>query len=378
MTYKLILPLVLVAFVYSCTKDQKTTPVASNLYTWEILDITDYPFINHLYEDGYYFANTVNPDNGDQFFMKVDERNGDILFKTQLVKGGDLPNTISSGHYFWDNKIIYLWDRYIFHLNKQTGDIIHIDTFPNYVYKHNFYNGWFTGQSYADGFTKFRFYEFVYDGSRFTQEDIHAEYFTHTATKIDVGSPPFKTTHGWVMSYARSKEPSQIIYIENGEVKKYELPTKDNSAIAGHSYTYGNYVFFSSKGEIFKIDMNDASKYQILSYATGSNFFIDYNGFIYYMPIYTQDPQSLIKFNPFTNVATKFPIYAPYLSKPIIVKDTLCFPQNGYLLKFCLKTETWAKPRESEFQSLGYLASFGASENSKLLFNERGYFCFPF
>ena len=52
---------------------QPVSPIPEpNLYKWEILDITDFPFLNHLYEDGYYYANTVNPKNGDQFFMKFD------------------------------------------------------------------------------------------------------------------------------------------------------------------------------------------------------------------------------------------------------------------------------------------------------------------
>ena len=367
----------------SCCQDpiQQVSPIPEpNLYKWEILDITDFPFLNHLYEDGYYYANTVNPKNGDQFFMKFDERNGKVTFKTQLVSGGRLPNTIASGHYFYDGKIIFIWDRYIYHLHKESGAIIHIDTFPNYIYNHHFFPNFFTGISYADNFTRYRFYEFVYDGSHFSQREIHNEYFTHTPQKIDLGTAPIRTKNGWVMAYAIQNEGNYIMYTDNGIVNKYTVTETvgENQTNAGPSFATKDYAFFSAFFELYKVDLNDPSKYEVLRYSNGYNHFVEYNDHIYYIPVYTQTPQPLVKFNPKTNEFKKFEIESAYLGKPLIIKDSLCFPQHGNLKKFDLKTEKWGILNDSEFQSLGYIQEFGVSEKSKLLYNERGYFCFPF
>jgi len=331
-----------------------------------------------LYEDGYFFIISVDSKTGDQFFTKVDERNGDFVFEEQIVTGGPLPNPVTAHIHFYDGKIIYIYESSIYHLDKSDGHIIDIDIFPNHIWRYNLQDDYFSGCSYAGDFTLFRFYEFVYDGSNFSQRDIHREYFTHSNGNIDAGSAPCKTKDGWVMIYTTSETLPDIIIVENGQVERHQIhPAWGTQVSFRLAIETDDFIYFNGIEDIFKISKSNPRDYTqlSLSYTYRESSFFEYRDHIYYSPRDSRH-EKIVKLNIQTDEVTEFVTEDPIKSYPTIINDTLYYTR-GQLQRFDLIKEEFIPHRDDEYERIGYFSNLTISPNAKILNNENGWFCTP-
>ena len=378
--------LLLCTLFASCKKeDTSKQEDTSGYYKWSIEE-SRLPVENFLYEGGYYYVVLWDHEEGEQYLMKVDEKDGHIAYKNLIVKNYERPSSISSGLYFYDDKLIYLYNKSIYHIDKQLGTVMYEDAFPNFIYTHKMEDDYFTAVSYADNFTKFRFYEFVYDGQHFYQRDIHAEYFTHAGGAIDFGTSPIKIPGGWIMTYGftdtdRKNGQYFIIYIKDGQLVKNKVPLKQSIGDLAY-YNGDEFIIFPTNGTFVKVRKDDPSKYVIedgLPFVS-INPIQEYGDNLYFTHAnYVHNGNIICKYDPRDGSYETFPADA-FLGTPIIMNDMLCYINHAKFARFSLKYHVHAQEDPYEWASYSSFPHFGVSPNSKLLFsNSDGtYYCYPF
>ncbi|MBK7697300.1 MAG: hypothetical protein IPJ39_00535 [Saprospiraceae bacterium] len=219
--------LCMILLLSACEKPMPPEPeVTKDLYNWQVkLPWTqEHPH----FSDGYYYLFPIFKNSRHLNFTKINEKTGEVIFDKTIFT--DIDVYAFNPMLFEENgRLVYLHGKYIFQLDKNSGNVFAVDTFSNYINHTVRQDGYFTGASYTDSFATYKFFEIVYEGGHYREKLIHTEPNKYLGD-WEGGSAPIKINGKWVLEYSifdfDKTHMNSWIIIKDGEntIKQDLLP----------------------------------------------------------------------------------------------------------------------------------------------------------
>jgi len=362
---------IFVLFLFVGCEDPVKVQEVANPYKWQLKQ--SWTSVHPYHYDGHYYIFPIKEKSKQLNFTKVNEKSGEIVFDKIIFT--DIDVFAFNAMLFEENgRLVYLHGKYIFQLDKNTGDVFAIDTFTNYIHNTVRQDGYFTGSAHSDNFTDRRFFEIIYEGGHYIEKLIHKEYFQTTGNVWAVGSAPIKLNGKWVMAYSifdlnRTQTNSWIITKDGNDLKKQVL--LPGFACAFELFDENNIYLGCSDDRFICISKSNFQvKWDIPSITGGE--YVMYKDKIF---VYNRDDRKRFHtINKYTGQYTVFSGFIPG-NTARLHEDRLLYVGDGKFRKLALETLTYDYDSNIIDEEIFIGEFFGFSDKTRLLWNDDGWKC---
>jgi len=366
--------LYMIILLSACEKPMPPEPeVTKDLYNWQVkLPWTqEHPH----FSDGYYYLFPIFKNSRHLNFTKINEKTGEVIFDKTIFT--DIDVYAFNPMLFEENgRLVYLHGKYIFQLDKNSGNVFAVDTFSNYINHTVRQDGYFTGASYTDSFATYKFFEIVYEGGHYREKLIHTEPNKYLGD-WEGGSAPIKVNGKWVLEYSifdfDKTHMNSWIIIKDGEntIKQDLLP---GYTCSFELFDDENIYLTCSDDRFICLDKSDFKVKWNIPTISGAEYTLYKDKIL----CYNRDVRK--RFNTIDKNSGQITPFTDFIpgNHTVLNKDTLLYVGDGKLRKLYLKSYTY-EPVPSSFLDEIFIGEFfGFSDKSRLLWNDDGWKCSPY
>lgn len=374
----------LLAIAFSCC--EKDTPPPSPTeppYRWK-LKTRMFTAMSPVYADESYLIFPTNYQTGQMYLLRVDERTGDTIYNVELLGIDDNLSTLNAQAYADDDELHVIMDRNFYRVDIATGQVKTRYDFPNFLWQGaNVQGDYVYTCSYGGQLDSFYYSYFHKDIG--VQHRIYGAKISDGLNLIG-GHPPVVAGNRLLLTLFEGVQTSNhfdnyIIDVSPDTVRKVKIDFESNT-IGGPVFDDENNIY------LYMIDRLAAYRKSDLR-LLWENRSID--GGCY---LQTEDKIYMVASREVDNgngngifIIDKATGYHKKVSGPAClghlerVGNYIYFVGWGDFMKFDMINEWFLPEREGEDSQAalegGYQPRFGISPNSKILFNEYGWKCFP-
>ncbi len=376
-TSKLLLGLALITISFSCCEKEQIPEEPP--YLWSI-DTKVFTGINPVYFDESYFIFPTNYQDGEMSLLRVAEKTGDTLYNVQLLGLDDNLSNSNAKAYVDenDNELHIILDRNFYKVDLETGAIKTKYDFPNFFWRSNIQDQFIYTCSFA---TLDSFYFSYFDKDIGELHLIYSDGMESGQTIIG-GQAPFAHDDSFYLPYFEGGPndfDNFIINISQGGIQKVEIDVKNN-IIARPTFEDSEYIYMYIVDKMFAYDKESLSLlWELETVPGGSGPYIQTDDKIYMVPsreIELGEANIMYIIDKATGEYKT--VESPASYGPMKRNGNYIYYVGwGDFMKFDMINEEFIPAKEDEKSRFGYQPVWGTSPNSKILFDDDGWHCFP-
>lgn len=379
-TSKLLLGLALLGIAFSCHEQQPEPAPAEPPYRWK-LKTRMFTGIQPVYADESYFIFPTDYQSGEMFLLRVDEKTGNTIYNVQLLGLDDNLSSMNAKAYPENGELHIIMDRNFYKVDMATGQIMTRYDFPNFLWRTNIQDEYIYTCSFANSLDSFYYSYFHKDIGE--QHHIYGAKISDGLNRIG-GRAPVTSGNRFLLPFYEGVSGSgnfdnSIIVVSSDTTEKIKIDF--------NSSTIGGPVFDDeSNMYLYMIDRMVAyrkSDLRVLweNRSIKGGRYLQTGDKIYMVPttnVNSGEGNLIYIIDKRTGVArtVESPACLGHLER---VGDYIYYVGWGRFMKFDMINEKFIPEREGESSQPGgrYQPIYGISPNSKILFNEYGWNCFP-
>ena len=382
-TSKLLLGLTLLTIAFSCHEQQPAPTPTEPLYRWK-LKTRMFTGIQPVYADESYFIFPTNYQTGEMFLLRVDEKTGDTIYNVELLSLDANMSNSNAKAYAENEELHIIMDRNFYKIDIATGNIMARYDFPNFLWRSNIQDDYIYTCSFANSLDSFYFSYFHKDIGE--QHHIYGAKISDGFNTIG-GRAPVTSVNRFLLPFYEGNYPGTF----NNFIVAVSPDTIERVKIDFNGSTIGGPVFDDEENMyLYMVDKMVAYRksdltvlWELETVPGGSGPYLQTEDKIYMVPsreIDSGDGNIVYIIDKRTGEAKAVASPAS-LSDLERVGDYIYFVGWGDFMKFDMVNEEFIPEREDEDSQAalqgGYQPVYGISPNSKILFNEYGWNCFP-
>jgi len=373
---KLLVGLALFTVFFSCC--DKEEPEEQPEYNWKI-ETRVFTGIDPVYADESYFIFPTNYQTGEMDLLRIDEKSGDTLYNLQLFSLDDNLSNSNAKAYTQDDELHILMDRNFYKIDIASGQIKQKYDFPNFFWRSNITEQYVYTASFA---ALDSFYFAYFDKSIGEQNIIFG--FKPMANQSNLhGIAPMGNPSDLFIGYSRGSNmdmDNSIVRIQGDNTDSITIEDWTKHWIAGPSFEDRKNIYLYAVDKMFAYRKDDFSfLWELETVPGGSGPYVQTEDKIYLIPsrcIESCEANIMYIIDKETGEYKIVDSSASY--GPMVINGNfIYYVGGGDFFKFDMTTEKFIPPIQEEISETAYQPSWGLGANSKILFDEDGWHCYP-
>lgn len=382
-TSKLLLGLALWGIAFSCHEQQPEPAPAEPPYRWK-LKTRMFTGIQPVYADESYFIFPTDYQSGEMFLLRVDEKTGDTIYNVQLLGLDDNLSSMNAKAYPENGELHIIMDRNFYKVDMATGQIMTRYDFPNFLWRTNIQDEYIYTCSFANSLDSFYYSYFHKDIGE--QRHIYGAKISDGLNRIG-GRAPVTSGNRLLLPFYEGNFPgtfdNSIIAVSSDTIEKIKIDF-NSSTIGGPVFDDDENMYLYMVDKMVAYRKSDLTVlWELVTVPGGSGPHLQTEDKIYMVPgreINSGNGNIIYIIDKRTGQART--VASPASLSPLErVGDYIYYVGWGDFMKFDMVNEKFIPEREDEDSQAalqgGYQPVYGISPNSKILFNEYGWNCFP-
>lgn len=371
---------ILSLLIISCDKESTSQrPLeASNDYNWTAE--TFFSHVRPIYADESYFIFPMDHENRDMYLLRLNEKTGDTIFCTQLLKYENGPSISVTKAYLEEEEIHLLLDKSFYKIDIYTGEIKTQYNFPRYLSRSNIEEkNIYTCSFYPD----FQSMYYSYFDKDIGEQNIVYSAYNDTDQNSIIGHAPMESGNSLIfpLSQGVSGNFDNVLVKVSDDSVFQEKVDFDTDIIGGPVFDDDDTVYMYMIDKLVAYNKSDLSvKWELNTVSSGAGPYYQTEDKIYLVPsreIQLGDANIIYIINKVNGgyKVVDSPACLTYIER---VGDFLYFIGWGEFKEFNMMTEEFEPQKiDEKSREAGYQSYFGVSPNSKIVWDHYGWHCFP-
>lgn len=364
-----------IVFFSSCAKEE---PDERPSYRWKI-ETKVFTGIDPVYAEGSYFIFPTNYQKGEMDILRIDEKTGDTIYNLQLISLDDNLSNSNAKAYAQGDELHILMDRNFYKIDIATGQIKEKYDFPNFFWRSNITEQYIYTASFA---ALDSFYFAYFDKSVGEQNIIFGSKPKADQQHIH-GMAPMGNPMDIYIGYSRGNTmdmDNTVLRIRSNKIDTVTISNWKEQWIGGPSFEDRNNIYLYAVDKMFAYRKEDFSfLWELETVPGGSGPYVQTDDKIYLIPSRCIDHCDGNIMYIIDKATGEFKIVDSSASYgPMRIDGNfIYYVGGGDFFKFDITTEKFIPVREEEVSETAYQPSWGLGANSKILFDEDGWHCYP-
>lgn len=367
--------LALIVLSLSCCEKEQKTEVQP--YLWNI-NTKVFTGINPVYFNESYFIFPTNYQLGEMYLLRVDERTGDTIYNVQLLGLDDNLSNSNAKAYVDDDELHIILDRNFYKIEIETGQIITRYDFPNFLWKSNVQDQNIYTCSYS---SLEKFYFAYFDKDIGEQHVVYSAELNGNETDI-IGHAPIVNGNSLILPLSKVNSnvmENQLIQVGPDTTISVLIDFTDNW-VGGPVFDDEVAIYLYMVDKMVAYRKSDLSVlWELETVVSGSGPYHQTEDKIYMGPsreIEVGDANIMYIIDKKTGgyKTVESPACLGHLER---VGDFIYYVGWGDFMKFDMISEEFIPAKGNEKSRTAYQPIWGISPNSKILFDDEGWHCFP-
>lgn len=346
-------------------------------YLWDI-ETRVFTGIDPVYGHGSYFIFPTNYQLGEMDVLRVEETTGDTIYNIELFNLEDNRSNSNAKAYVEGDELHVIIDRNFYKIDVHTGEIIVKFDFPNYFWRSNITEQYVYTASYAalDSFY------FAYFDKSVGEQNVIFGFKPKDNQRYIQGIAPMGNPEDLFIGYSRGYDMDMdnfVLRIRDNERDTVTISNWRDEWIASPSFEDDSSIYLYAVDKMFAYDKETLSLlWELETVPGGSGPYIQADHKIYLIPSRCKELCDANIMYIIDKATGDFKTVDSPASYGPMHRDGnyIYYVGGGKFMKCDMISEKFI-PAPEEEHGRGYQPSWGIGENSKILFDEDGWHCFP-